>query len=120
MDIRKSKAVKAEPVSEAGAQGVSVRWLVGPDSGAPNFHMRQFEVVPGGHTPRHRHAWEHECYILEGQARLFSADKDERTVRAGDVVYVPGGEEHQFTNDGWGKLVFLCMVPAQQCNTCKG
>ena len=28
--------------------------------------MRQFELAPGGHTPRHTHAHEHEVFVLEG------------------------------------------------------
>ena len=31
--------------------------------------MRQFEVAPGGHTPKHSHGHEHEVFVLEGIGR---------------------------------------------------
>lgn len=111
--------VRAEPVTDPAAKDVKVRQLVGPQTDAPTFHMRQFEIGPGGHTPRHSHAWEHECYILEGQAKVFCADKGLVPVKAGDVLYIRPGEEHQFVNDHWSRLVFLCVIPKPQC-TCGG
>ncbi len=120
MDIRHAMGVRAEPVSDPQAKDVTIRWLVGPDSGAPTFHMRQFDVGAGGHTPRHSHPWEHECYILQGQGKVLRPDGQLTPVKAGDVIYVQAGEEHQFLNDSWSKLTFLCMVPAAQCTQCKG
>ena len=119
MDIRQALGVKAEPVTDPDAKGVTVRWLIGPDSDAPTFHMRQFEISPGGHTPKHSHAWEHECYILEGQGKVHCATRGQRPVKAGDVVYVRPGEEHQFVNDHWSKLTFLCLIP-RPCDKCSG
>lgn len=119
MDIKHSMGVKAEPVTDPAAKEVKIRWLVGPESDAPTFHMRHFEIAPGGHTPQHTHAWEHECYILEGQGKVVSPEKGTVPVKAGDVIYVRPGEEHQFVNDHWSKLTFLCMVP-KPCEKCKG
>ncbi len=120
MEIKQAMSVRAEPVGEPEAEGVTVRQLVGPESGAKNFHMRRFEIAPGGHTPRHSHAWEHECYILEGQGKVLDADEGLKPVKAGDVIYVPPGQEHQFVNEHWSKLTFLCMIPAPECDSCGG
>ena len=94
-----------------GVQGVEMRMLIGPDEGAANFHMRQFDVAPGGHTPRHTHEWEHEMYVLAGAGTAWSVD-GERAIAAGQCIFVPGGEEHQFRNTGDETLTFLCLVPA--------
>ncbi|MBL9124228.1 MAG: hypothetical protein JNG90_11390, partial [Planctomycetaceae bacterium] len=67
MSVRHFAETPAEPVVMPGAQGCTVRWLVGARDQAPNFAMRQFEVEPGGFTPRHQHPYEHEVYVLEGQ-----------------------------------------------------
>ena len=55
------------PVSMEGACGARMRMLVGPAEGARNFHMRHFEVSPGGYTPHHQHNYEHEILVLKGE-----------------------------------------------------
>ena len=40
------------------AKGIAARVVIGKSDGANNFCMRVFEIAPGGHTPRHSHAWE--------------------------------------------------------------
>lgn len=120
MDVKAAMSVTNQPVPDPEAKGVSVRWLIGPDDKAPNFHMRQFEIAPGGHTPRHRHAWEHEVYVLGGAGKVYCEHGGEKTIRAGSVVFVRPNEEHQFLNDGWDKLTFLCLIPIEGCPVCKG
>ena len=102
--------VEREKVDVAGAEGVHVRWLIAPDDGAPNFYMRRYELAPHGRTPRHAHPWEHEVYILEGTGVVLG-EGGERPFRAGDVVYVPPGEEHYFAAGERGNVAFLCLIP---------
>jgi len=110
MIVKTAESVAAKPVEMEGAEGVRIRLLVHEADGAPNFYMRQFDIAPGGCTPRHQHPWEHEVYILEGQGVVFTANGD-RPIRAGDCVFVPGGEVHQFRGAGQTPLKFLCLVP---------
>ncbi len=98
-------------VQMEGAVGVKMRMLIGPEDNAKNFHMRQFEVAPGGHTPHHAHDFEHEVLVLDGVGTVKSADGD-RPCQPGDVLYVPPNEKHQFVNDGPKKLAFICLIPA--------
>ena len=53
MKVNHYEQIASEPVQMEGASGCRVRWLIGEADGAANFAMRQFEVAPGGHTPRH-------------------------------------------------------------------
>ena len=92
------------------AVGVKIRWLIDDTSGAPNFAMRHFEIAPGGQTPLHRHDWEHEVFILTGQGVLVS-DDGEKDFGPGEVVFMPGGEEHCFRNTGAEPVTMLCLVP---------
>jgi quercetin dioxygenase-like cupin family protein len=110
MKVCKVTDISAAPVKMEGAAGCTVRWLVDDKDGAPNFAMRQFEVEPNGHTPRHSHPYEHEIYVLEGVGVVVEGNK-ERPLRAGDCVYVAPDEVHQFKNTGGHALKFLCMVP---------
>ena len=61
--------------------------------------MRQFEVAPGGYTPKHSHPYEHEVFVLEGNGVVLEGDR-EHTLKPGDVVFVVPGEVHQFRNTG--------------------
>jgi len=65
--------VKAEDVGE-GAFRVRVKWLIDEKVGAENFAMRLFEVEPGGYTPYHKHPWEHEVFVLEGDGVVVGVD----------------------------------------------
>jgi quercetin dioxygenase-like cupin family protein len=87
MRIKPTEQVPQAPVTMEGAAGCRVRWLVGEADAAPNFAMREFELDPGGHTPRHFHPYEHEIYVLEGEGAIVDGDV-ERPLRPGDVVYV--------------------------------
>ena len=102
--------VKAAEVTEPGAERVKVRWLIAQGDDAPNFYMRRFEVEPGGKTPHHTPAWEHEVYVLEGEGTVFGPGGPE-PFRAGDVVYVPPEEEHHFEANLGKPAAFLCLIP---------
>jgi len=110
MKIKKYKDTEAEEVSDAGAKGVTIRWLISEKDGAPNFAMRLFELEPGGYTPYHKHQREHEVFVLEGAGNLVT-ENGNFPLNKGDAVLVPGEENHQFKNASGEILVFLCMVP---------
>lgn len=93
------------------AKGVAGRVLVGKADGADNFCMRVFEIAPGGHTPKHAHAWEHEMFFHAGQGELFG-EGEWKPVSAGCAALVPGGVEHQVRNTGDTTLVLVCLVPS--------
>ena len=110
MKVTPADQVEEKTVDMPGAHGCSVRWLVSESDGAPNFAMRQFEVAPGGYTPRHSHPYEHEVYVLQGQGTVLD-DGQERPLKTGDVVLVRPDEIHQFRNTGEAPMRFLCLVP---------
>lgn len=110
MLIRRESDVPAAPVDMQGAQGVSMRLMIGRNDGAPNFAMRQFTVQPGGHTPRHAHNYEHEVLILHGTGTI-EENGDHHTITAGDVLLVKPNVTHQFVNTGDTPLKFICLVP---------
>ena len=110
MKVAHYERVAQAPVTMEGSQGCQVRWLMDEKQGAPNFAMRQFEVAPGGHTPRHSHPYEHEIFVLEGEGVVLEGEV-EHPLRAGDFVLVTPDEVHQFRNTGSTPLKFLCLVP---------
>jgi len=111
MKIRPIKAHRQEPVNAPGAKAARIRILIGPEDGAEKFHMRQFEVEPGGCTPHHQHDYEHEILVLKGIG-VAKSEQGDRPFRAGDVVYVAPNETHQFCNTGQETCEFICLIPA--------
>jgi quercetin dioxygenase-like cupin family protein len=110
MKVIPYEQIESLPVEMEGASACRIRCLIGPDDGAPSFTMRQFEVAPGGYTPRHAHAYEHEVFVLEGQG-LVADRTGERPLTPGTVVFVAPQEIHQFRNTGAVPLRFLCLIP---------
>jgi len=111
MKIGTAKSIDAVTFNNDAAKGITARVLIGQKDGAPNFCMRMFEIAPGGHTPKHAHAWEHEMFYHAGQGEVFGEGRW-NPVTAGAVVLVKGNEEHQVRNTGKDPLVFICLVPA--------
>jgi quercetin dioxygenase-like cupin family protein len=93
------------------AKGITARVALGKGNGAGNFCMRVFEIAPGGHTPKHTHAWEHEIFVHSGSGEIFG-NQAWNSFTVGDVVLVPGNEEHQIKNTGSETLTFICLVPS--------
>ncbi len=111
MKVRAISQIEQKPVEMPGATQTRMRMLVGPADGATQFHMRHFEVAAGGHTPHHQHDYEHEILILKGAGTARSESGD-RPFKAGDVIWVPPNEMHQFVNTGQEPLEFICLIPA--------
>lgn len=108
MSVRQADSLPAEPV--AAGRGTTRQVLIGPDEG-PNFAMRRFIMEPGGGMPMHTNEVEHEQYVLRGSARVRIGD-DVHHVKAGDVVFIPGGVPHSYDADeGADPFEFLCIVP---------
>ena len=93
-----------------GHPGVTIRWLIAKNEGAPNFCMRMFELQPGSSTPYHTHDWEHEMFILEGIGEVNDGEKL-RPVKKWDFVLIPANDEHNIKNVGDEILRLLCFVP---------
>jgi len=92
-------------------QGVTIRRVISSEDGAPNYYMRVFEIAPGGHSPQHRHPWEHEIYILSGEGEMVHEDGS-TSVKPGTAVFIPGEELHQIRNPGEQLLRFICTIPS--------
>jgi quercetin dioxygenase-like cupin family protein len=111
MKVISTEAVQAVHFDSEIARGVTGRVIIGQGDGANNFCMRRFDLAPGGHTPRHAHAWEHEIFFHAGEGEVYQAGAWVR-VGPGDAVFVPRDEEHQIRNAGAMPLTFVCLVPA--------
>lgn len=113
--IRNIHDTTMNPVNMEGVKGASMSVMVGRNDHAPHFALRSFSVEPGGHTPEHAHDYEHEVYVVSGDGTIL-LDGQRRPITAGDVIYVPANDLHQFRVDDHAAepLRFLCIVPVEQ------
>ncbi len=111
MLVEKVSNVKAQKLDDGkDIKNVKMRLLISEKDGAPSFRLRHFTVEPGGHTPLHRHDWEHENYFIMGKGILVN-EKGETEIEAGMFGFVAPGELHQFKNPYDQPLKMLCLIP---------
>ncbi|NIP95946.1 MAG: cupin domain-containing protein, partial [Akkermansiaceae bacterium] len=74
------------------------RTLVGGQHGErTRFHLRYFEVAPGGHTTLETHRHEHVVVVIRGRGRCRIGKKN-HAVGHLDTIYIPPEAEHQLSN----------------------
>lgn len=108
MKVKHWTDIQAQDVSEA--PGVTIRWVLNEQDGAPHFALRILEVQPGSATPYHSHWWEHEVFVLDGEG-VVATEAGETPLVAGSTVLVESNEVHQFRNTGDQVLRFICLIP---------
>ena len=96
--------LEVEPKSEI--QGASLHEVITEEDGAPNFTMRVVEVEPGSTTRFHAHPWEHEVFIISGEA-VVKGEQGETRVAKDNAVYIAPNEQHCFVNTGKEPLRFV-------------
>lgn len=113
--IRNIHETEMSPVQMDGVKGASMSVMIGRGDNAPHFAMRSFAVEPGGYTPKHQHDYEHEVYVISGQASVL-LDGSQHDLKTGDTVLVPANELHQFSvpESATEPFRFLCFVPVEQ------
>jgi quercetin dioxygenase-like cupin family protein len=110
-NLNQTKNVKMEM---EGAKDAFKQVPISRNDGAPLFSFRVFTIEPGGHTPFHKHLFEHVNYIIDGQGVLVSDGGAEKPVTKGDFALVLPDEVHQYRNTAPDKpLVMICAVPKE-------
>ena len=74
------------------------------------------DAPPGRGPGLHRHPYA-EIFILQDGEGTFTADGAEQVVRAGELVIVPAGTPHKFTNSGDGQLRMISVQPSASFST---
>ena len=96
-------------------QGISRRELIGKRGESPRFHVRYFEIAPGGYSTLEKHEHEHVVIPLRGQGEV-QLGLEVHQLGPGDVVYVCPLDPHQFrcSPEASEPFGFLCMVNAER------
>jgi quercetin dioxygenase-like cupin family protein len=79
------------------------------DISAAGYHVVQAraDFVPGGEVGRHTHPGEEVSYVLEGSVQLEVDGQPPRTVKAGEVIFIPAGVVHNAKNIDKGSTKVL-------------
>jgi len=94
--------------------GVTRTVLVGEAGEKTAFHVRYFEIAPGGFSTLERHEHEHVVVVLRGRGEVVLGDVVHE-LGFGDTVYIAPRETHQLRNPSGEKpFGFLCMVDAER------
>jgi quercetin dioxygenase-like cupin family protein len=95
-------------------RGVTRVGLVGGAGEATRFHLRYFEIAPGGFSSHECHRHEHAVVVLRGRGEVRLGDAV-HALGFGDTVYVAPNEPHQFRNVSASEpFGFLCVVDAER------
>ena len=111
MKINRDSQVEEKRVEMEGAEGVTMKILIGPEDNSQNIIMRYFKILPGGHTPRHRHHYEHLVKVERGEGIIIDEEGKNIKVTAGQSVFIRPDELHQFKNPSGNNFEFICIIP---------
>ena len=109
MIIKKKRDFSPRIKEDDNMTGVKFYSMLTAGDGTPNFAMRLFEIDPGGYTPRHRHGWEHEIYIIKGDGYVVKGE-EKIEIEQDDFIFVEPSELHQILA-GENGISLICVVP---------
>ena len=93
--------------------GINRTTLAGGRGEQTAFHVRYFEMEPGGFSSLEHHAHEHVVVVLRGRGEVRLGG-EVHELGFGDVAYVAPHEVHQFRNRSEEPFGFLCVVDARR------
>ncbi len=94
-------------------RGASRQVLAGTRGERVGFHLRYFELQPGGFTSLERHRHAHVVIGVRGRGTVRVA-KAHYSVGRFDTVYIGPDQPHQLAASGRGRFGFFCIVNARR------
>jgi ribulose-bisphosphate carboxylase large chain len=96
-------------------KGCSRVELIGKRGESTNFHVRYFEVAPGGWTTLEHHQHEHVVVIVRGSGYI-QLGSEAYAMHVGDVGYTAPGDVHQLrcAEEATDNFGFICIVSAER------
>jgi quercetin dioxygenase-like cupin family protein len=92
---------------------VSRRVIVGKSGESTKFHVRYFEIAPGGYSTLEKHRHEHVVICVRGKGLAIAGD-DVYEMNFMDVIYIGSNVPHQFINQSDEPFGFICIVDAKR------
>lgn len=109
------KGVRVEKYKPGGNDWSDIirQVLIGPERESVKFHVRYFELGPGGSSSYETHNHEHVVIGVRGngKARVSRRNVD---VKFLDVLYIRPNAPHRFSNPYDEPFGFFCIVNAKR------
>ncbi|MHB8880330.1 MAG: cupin domain-containing protein [Thermodesulfovibrionales bacterium] len=109
------KGVKDQPYKADGGTWPEIvrRVLVGARGESARFHVRYFEIAPGGRSSLETHRHEHAVICVRGEGQVL-AGRSKKRLGFMDTIYISPGTLHQLSNPFQEPFGFLCIVNARR------
>lgn len=100
----------------AGAQQVQRKILLTQDLPIPGYEMVMVavEIPPGGREGRHTHPGPLMAQVQEGILTLDDEGKPTTTYKAGDAIFIKGGNIHEGSNHGTTSVKILATFVVEK------
>lgn len=94
----------------------SVNWLDADDRpwgrweeylNESGYRVKRIIVHPGERLSLQRHRLRSEHWVIVAGTGVFTLDGEDRTVTAGDTVFIPVGGVHRISNSGERDLIII-------------
>lgn len=109
----KWKGVKVEKYKrqDGGWAAISRNVLIGSRGESAKFHLRYFEIAPGGYSSLERHRHEHVVVCIRGKGKVVIGKKS-HSIGYLDTAYIAPDTVHQLRNPYEEPFGFFCIVNA--------
>ena len=77
------------------------------------FHLRYFEVSPGGYTSLETHRHEHVVVVIKGRGKVRLGRRLHKLDYL-DTIYISPGDPHRLLNPYGEPFGFFCIVDARR------
>ena len=96
-----------------GWSNIIRRVLIGGRGESAKFHVRYFEIAPGGVSSLERHKHEHVVICVKGEG-VVRTGKAKRKMGFMDTLYISPDTVHQLSNPFNIPFGFFCIVNARR------
>ena len=96
-----------------GWSNIIRRVLIGGRGESAKFHVRYFEIAPGGASSLERHKHEHVVICVKGEG-VVRTGKAKRKMGFMDTLYISPDTVHQLSNPFKIPFGFFCIVNARR------
>lgn len=109
------KGIKTEKYKDSGIDWDSMirKTLIGAHGESTRFHVRYFEIAPGGYSSFEMHRHEHVVICVRGKG-ICIAGKKKLKIGFLDILYICPEEPHQLRNPNKEPFGFFCIVNAKR------
>jgi ribulose-bisphosphate carboxylase large chain len=109
------QGIKTERYKDKGSHWADVirKVLIGGKTESTKFHLRYFEILPGGFTSFEKHKHEHVVVGIRGKGKALCGKKMYEMSFL-DTLYIAPDTPHQLSNPFHEPFGFLCIVNAKR------